>query len=64
MAKSKKRPDFITDEHLEYLDNLRTSGEINMFGATAYLEDEFSIERSVARKITTYWMATFGRKNR
>ena len=28
-------------EHLEYLDGLRESGQINMFGAAQYLVDEF-----------------------
>jgi hypothetical protein len=27
------RPEFLTDEHFQFLDELRESGEINMFGA-------------------------------
>ena len=59
--KIKSRPDFVTDEHLEYLDGLRESGVTNMFGARAYLLDEFdALEEKEAGKILTYWMKTFG----
>jgi len=55
------RPDFVADEHLEYLDDLRESGVTNMFGARAYLLDEFdALEEKEAGKILTYWMQTFG----
>jgi len=37
------RPNFITREHLEYLDELRESGETNMYGAARYVEEEFEI---------------------
>lgn len=50
----------ITDEHLEYLDELRESGETNMFGAGSYLENEFLISKTEARTILKYWMDTFG----
>lgn len=53
------RPDYVTDEHLEYLDDLRESGVTNMFGAGRYLEDEFDIERKTASGILSYWMKTF-----
>ena len=35
------RPEFCTDEHLEFLDRLRESGTTNMFGGAAHLEVEF-----------------------
>lgn len=66
------RPDFVTDEHLEYLDNLRESGETNIFGAGPYLDNAFpelSDGRSSrhsspkARAILSYWMETFGERN-
>jgi hypothetical protein len=57
------RPDFVEDEHLEYLDELRESGVTNMWGAGAYLQDAFTIEsRKVAGKILTYWMKSFGER--
>ena len=36
-----ERPKFITEEHLEYLDELRESGITNMYGARPYLINEF-----------------------
>ena len=60
-----KRPSFILDEHLEYLDDLRESGETNMFGARPYLIEEYSdLTKQEARTILTYWMKTFGQKER
>ena len=59
------RPEFVTDAHLEFLDELRESGEINMFGAAPYLTDIFDLSKQEARKVLTYWMQTFGtRKDR
>ena len=58
------RPENITDEHLEYLDDLRESGETNMFGAAPYVETEFSVPIQEARTITRYWMDTFGKDGR
>jgi hypothetical protein len=54
----------VTDEHLEYLDNLRESGETNMFGAGEYVERRFALGRREARTILKYWMESFGKENR
>jgi len=59
-----KRPEGITDEHLEFLDDLRGSGATNMFGAGAYLREEFRIDTEEASKILLYWMKTFGTLDR
>jgi len=59
-----ERPTFITNEHLEFLDALRDSGETNMFGSLPYLEAEFGLIRPVAREILEYWMNTFGDEKR
>jgi len=59
-----KRPSNITDEHLEYLDDLKDSNEINMMGASSYVEEEFGVYRMEAKKIVQYWMKTFGKANR
>jgi hypothetical protein len=59
------RPEFVTDEHLRFLDELRESGEINMFGAAPYLSNIFDLSEQEARKALIYWMQTFGtRKDR
>jgi hypothetical protein len=42
--------------YFDYLNDLRDSGETNMFGAGAYLEAEFGIDRREARKILMEWM--------
>jgi len=59
-----ERPTFVTDEHLEYLDALRESGDTNMFGATPYLEAEFGVVHPVAKEILVYWMKSFGKEDR
>jgi hypothetical protein len=54
-----KRPEIVEEDHLEYLDELRESGETNMFGAGSYLRDEFGLDRKEASSILSYWMETF-----
>jgi hypothetical protein len=56
------RPEFVTDEHLRFLDELRESGEINMFGAAPYLSNIFDLSEQEARKALTYWMQTFANR--
>ena len=47
-------------QYLIYLDNLRESGITNMYGATPFLQAEFSeLAKTEARKILSYWMKTF-----
>ena len=58
------KPDFVTEEHLEYLDALRDSGETNMFGAGIYLRREFELSGDMARAILTYWMKTFSKRHK
>lgn len=55
----KERPEIVTDEHLEYLDDLRESGVTNMFGAAPYVQECFGVSRTESRTILTYWMETF-----
>ena len=59
-----KRPECVTDEHLEYLDSLRESGASNMFGAQRYVTISFGVSKDEARVITKYWMDTFGKDER
>lgn len=59
-----EKPDFVKDEYLEYLDDLRDSGVTNMYGAAAYLAEdcpELSIEQS--KELLLYWMRTFGERH-
>lgn len=54
------KPEFIEAKHIEYLNDLRESGAVNMFGARSYLCDEFFIPKRDAGKILTFWMKHFG----
>jgi len=59
------RPDYVTDEHLEYLDELRKSGVTNMLGAIPYLLDAFDeLNREKATAVLSYWMKTFRKPTR
>ena len=58
-----ERPVVVEDEHLIYLDNLRESGDTNMFGAGLYLENAFGLNEDAARKVLTYWMRTFSQRH-
>tara|TARA_R100001594_G_scaffold22675_2_gene43965 strand:- start:522 stop:692 length:171 start_codon:yes stop_codon:yes gene_type:complete len=42
--------------YFNYLDNLRDSGETNMFGSPAYLVDEFGLHKREAMDIVSQWM--------
>ena len=65
MKEKTERPELVIDDHLTYLDDLRDSGETNMFGAGEYIECEFGVSRNDARIILKYWMNSFGeRKDR
>ena len=45
-----------TNEYWIYLENLRRSGIVNMFGAAPYLEADFGLDKREARKILAEWM--------
>jgi hypothetical protein len=59
-----ERPEIVADEHLRFLDDLRASGAINMFGARPYIADTFGLDLSASQEILNYWMASFGKENR
>jgi len=58
------RPEYCTDEMLEYLDDLRESGVTNMFGARPYVQEAFGMKASEAGKVLSYWMESFGKVDR
>ena len=60
----KKKPDGMTDEHFDYLDELRESGRTNMFGAAAYLIGEMNVSRLDASKYVSYWIVTFSNRHK
>lgn len=49
----------LTQEHIDFLNELRDSGETNMFGAGPYVQEEFGVDRREARAIVQKWMAQF-----
>jgi hypothetical protein len=51
------------ERYFEYLDDLRTSGVTNVFGAGQYLEWEFGLDKRTARAVLTKWMETFGSRH-
>lgn len=58
------RPQIVSDEHLEYLDELRESGDTNMFGARPYLMIEFpDLSSKEAQSVLLYWMHSFGERH-
>lgn len=51
------------EEFFVYLDELRESGDTNMYGAGSYLEDEFSMNRKTASYVLKQWMDTFSERH-
>jgi hypothetical protein len=49
----------ILGEALTYLDELRASGETNMFAAPSWVEQEFGIDRPEALALWLHWTETF-----
>ena len=44
------------DNYFLFLDMVRDSGKINMFGAVPYLAEEFHISKYEARDVLAEWM--------
>ena len=44
-----------------YLDELRQSGETNMFGAAPYLVERFEMSKEEARDMLSLWMKSYNR---
>jgi hypothetical protein len=51
------------NEVFEYLDDLRKSGETNMFGARPYLQREFLMDKREAADYLMKWMRTFSERH-
>ncbi len=46
----------ITDDQRTFLNDLRASGAINMWGAIPFLQEHFDLERDEARLVLVRWM--------
>jgi hypothetical protein len=65
MEEKIERPEFVTNDMLEFLDDLRESGDTNMWGARPYLLDEYpELSKQEAGKVLVYWIETFGNPDR
>ena len=53
----------MTNGQKTFLDRLRKSGRVNMFGASQYLIEEFGIDKHEAIKILAEWMKSFTTPN-
>ena len=49
----------LSESYKQFLDDLRESGSINMFGAPAVLQQEFGLTRHQAIDIVKTWMKEF-----
>ena len=49
--------DEATKDYFNYLEDLRQSGETNMFGAGPYLRKEFGLSRKESHDILDSWMS-------
>ena len=58
-----EKPEFCTNDHLEYLDDLRESGATNIFGARPFLMDEFDLPSYKAKEVLMYWMKSFSERH-
>ena len=47
----------------EFLDELRESGTVNMFGASSDLRDEFGFDKSTCRALLSDWMNQYEEKS-
>jgi hypothetical protein len=53
----------MNQEHKNYLEFLQESGVTNMFGAGAYLQNEFGLSRHDAKKVLLEWMGSYRKEN-
>ncbi len=63
MAEQAERPEVCTDEMLTYLDELRESGIINMWGAASFVQNAFDMAAKDAKAVLFYWMHTFSERH-
>lgn len=54
--------DEISNEVFLYLEELRESGEINMYESPRYVAETFDVSKSMARKLVTTWMENYKEK--
>jgi len=59
-----ERPNFVTEGMLIFLDELRDSGKVNMYGAERYIRKEYPhLSERQATALLVYWMETYSRRH-
>lgn len=57
-------PDEDLEQYLDYLDDLRESGDTNMLGARPWLMMAFpELSSRQASQVLVYWMSSFGERH-
>lgn len=51
------------ETYFAFLDIIRESGQINMFGAAPVLEETYGLSRRDARQVLLEWMDTFSQRH-
>ena len=51
-----KNKEYSMEEYFEFLDDLRETGDINMFGAAPHLAAMFDLDKYESREILSAWM--------
>lgn len=51
--------DELKDDVFNYLEDLRESGDTNMFGAVPYIQEQFQIDKYVAKKFLLDWIESY-----
>tara|TARA_Y100000401_G_C8234541_1_gene179817 strand:+ start:77 stop:283 length:207 start_codon:yes stop_codon:yes gene_type:complete len=54
--------DEISNEVFLYLEELKESGEINMYESPRYVAETFEVSKSMSRKLVTTWMQSYNKK--
>jgi uncharacterized protein YciI len=63
VSKKLRKPKLVKQAHLEFLDDLREKGTINMFGAAPWLTTAFALTRVDAAIVLLYWMKSFDERH-
>lgn len=51
------------DEMLDYLDMVRETGAVNMFGAAPWLVNAFGLSKPGSHDVLAYWMRTYSERH-
>lgn len=63
-AELKKRKATQIEQNVcSYLNDLRESGDVNMFGASGHVELEFGLNKKEAKRMLSLWMKNFNDGN-